>query len=245
MNIHQKGFANIVVIILAVVLAGALGYVTLVKKPAAPEQPTTSQNTPPPVVNNNTTPQNPPPSEIANLKTYKNDTYGFEFKYPTGVTIESGVKEFFFFHFKTPIITVKDSAGKVVFAIGTTGYFKFDSGKQKYVLQALVDSITLQESCTKPFFDSSSIRAAEISWGEGGDWTILHNIFTSHNIGLGIAMNRFDPALEEARGLPEDEVKKLKQSLDTRIALEKQILQTLTFIGNTSSIDFTCKNWSR
>ena len=30
---NQKGFANILLIILVVVLAGALGYVTLVKKP--------------------------------------------------------------------------------------------------------------------------------------------------------------------------------------------------------------------
>ena len=99
-----------------------------------------------------------------------------------------------------------------------------------------MDSITLQESCTKPFFDSSSIRVAEISWGEGGDWTILHNIFTSHNVGLGIAINRFDgPGVTEQQ----------KQSLETRIALEKQILKTFTFVDNTSSIDFTCKNWSR
>ena len=49
MNMNQKGFANIVLIILVVVLVGALGYVTLVNKPSSPEpQPTTSQTTPPP-----------------------------------------------------------------------------------------------------------------------------------------------------------------------------------------------------
>ncbi len=47
MNINQKGFANIVLIVLVVILAGALGYVTLVKKTAPTEQSQTnnSQNT--------------------------------------------------------------------------------------------------------------------------------------------------------------------------------------------------------
>src|SRR3989338_7537737 len=61
---NQKGFANIVLIILVVVLAGALGYVMLVKKPASVEQPQTnnlqnSQSTTPPP-SNNAVVQNPP-----------------------------------------------------------------------------------------------------------------------------------------------------------------------------------------
>ena len=45
---NQKGFVNIILIVLVVVLAGALGCVTLVKKPSLPEpQPTTSQTAPP------------------------------------------------------------------------------------------------------------------------------------------------------------------------------------------------------
>ncbi len=39
---NQKGFANIVLIILVVVLVGALWFVTLVKKPASVEQPQTN-----------------------------------------------------------------------------------------------------------------------------------------------------------------------------------------------------------
>ena len=61
---NQKGVANIVLIILVVILAGALGYVTLVKKPAPNEQPqiNNSQNTQPttPPPTNNTVSQNPP-----------------------------------------------------------------------------------------------------------------------------------------------------------------------------------------
>ena len=62
---NQKGFANIVLIILVVILAGALGYVTLVKKSAPVEQPqsnnlqNTQTTTPPPA--NNTVSQNQPP----------------------------------------------------------------------------------------------------------------------------------------------------------------------------------------
>ncbi|KKU15636.1 MAG: hypothetical protein UX22_C0006G0044 [Candidatus Jorgensenbacteria bacterium GW2011_GWA2_45_9] len=61
---NQKGFANIVLIVLVVILAGALGYVILVKKPAPVEQSQTNnlQNTepttPPPA--NNSVSQNPP-----------------------------------------------------------------------------------------------------------------------------------------------------------------------------------------
>ncbi len=44
---NRKRFANIILIVLVVILAGALGYVTLVKKPASTEQlqPNSSQNT--------------------------------------------------------------------------------------------------------------------------------------------------------------------------------------------------------
>jgi hypothetical protein len=241
---NQKGFTNIVLIILAVVLVGTFGYISLVKKSSSVEPQLIPQTTPLPAVSNNPTPQNPSPSKISNLKTYKNDTYGFQFQYPDGVIIENGVKEFFFFGFKKPIITVKDSARNVLFAVGTTDYFKFDPVKQKYVLQAPNDIITFQENCTEPFFGNNSVRAAKMVWGDGGEWTVLYNIFTNHNVGLGITMNRFDPDIMAPPDRP-DIVEQLKQSLKTRIALEEQILKTFVFVGDTSSIDFTCKNWSR
>ncbi len=64
-HMNQRGFANIVLIVLVVILAGALGYVTLVKKPAPTEQSQT--NTPPPT--NNTTSQNPPVTPSQSLPT--------------------------------------------------------------------------------------------------------------------------------------------------------------------------------
>lgn len=61
---NKKGFVNIILISLVVILAGALGYVTLVKKPALTEQPQTNNlpntqsTTPSPT--NTTNSQNPP-----------------------------------------------------------------------------------------------------------------------------------------------------------------------------------------
>ncbi len=70
---NQKGFANIVIIliVLVVVLAGALGYVTLVKKSAPVEQPQTNnsqntQSTTPPATNN-TVSKNPSQVNSGNI----------------------------------------------------------------------------------------------------------------------------------------------------------------------------------
>lgn len=91
MNVkNQKGFANIVLIVLVVILAGALGYVTLVKKPAPVEQSQTNnlQNTQPttPPPTNNTVSQNPPANQPQSStsepgwKIYSGA--GFELQYP-------------------------------------------------------------------------------------------------------------------------------------------------------------------
>ena len=77
---NQKGFANIVLVIVIVVLVGAVGYFAFVKK----MEPVTQQPTSP-ATTQTSTPQQPSPTpinETANWKTYKNDTYSFEVKYP-------------------------------------------------------------------------------------------------------------------------------------------------------------------
>ena len=85
MNMNQKGFANIALIVLVVILAGVAGYFALVKK----SEPVAQQTTPPPTTTQTPTPQQPSPTpinETASWKTYKNDTYSFEVKYPSDWT---------------------------------------------------------------------------------------------------------------------------------------------------------------
>ncbi|TSC72959.1 MAG: hypothetical protein G01um101470_236 [Parcubacteria group bacterium Gr01-1014_70] len=68
---NQKGFANIVLIVLVVLLAGALGYVTFVKKSS--EQPSQSQVTPPTVT---------PPSKPSISIIFPNGGENFETEKP-------------------------------------------------------------------------------------------------------------------------------------------------------------------
>ncbi len=98
---NQKGFANIVLIVLVVVLVGALGYMTLIRKSNPVEQPQTNnlQNTQTQsaadLPKNNTTqnapttqpttkPQASPTDPLADWQIYTDSKYGFEFKYPKG-----------------------------------------------------------------------------------------------------------------------------------------------------------------
>ena len=78
MNMNQKGFANIILIVVIVILVGAVGYFAFVKKsePVA-QQPTPSVTTQTPTSQQ---PSPTPVSETANWKTYRSET--FEFKYP-------------------------------------------------------------------------------------------------------------------------------------------------------------------
>jgi hypothetical protein len=63
---NQKGFANIILVIIIVILAVAAGYFVLVKKSVTPKN----------------SPQTSQLSENANWKTYQNSKFGFVFKYP-------------------------------------------------------------------------------------------------------------------------------------------------------------------
>ena len=84
---NQKAFANILLIVLVVILAGVLGYVTLVKKsvPAEQSQSNNSQNTQPTTSppSNNTVSKNPPANISQLTKTQVLNGYdqcGIQFK---------------------------------------------------------------------------------------------------------------------------------------------------------------------
>ena len=91
---NQKGFANIILIVLVIVLAGVLGYVTLVKKSAPstssdqPQNTSPTQQTPPPQVNNTVIPPPQKPiDETANWQVYMNSQHDFSFRFPNQVTV--------------------------------------------------------------------------------------------------------------------------------------------------------------
>ena len=93
---NQTGTALIPILIaLVVILAGAVGYLTIIKKPAILPVPTGNPTTPTenggldlgvPVVNPTTGKNANPtqnPAVPADWKTYRNEQYGFEFRYPS------------------------------------------------------------------------------------------------------------------------------------------------------------------
>jgi uncharacterized membrane protein len=79
---HRKGFVNIILVVVIVILVGAVGYFAFVKK----SEPVAQQPTPTPVQTK--TPISPiPTSETTNLKTYTNSQYGYQIKYPKDWTV--------------------------------------------------------------------------------------------------------------------------------------------------------------
>ncbi len=96
MNISQKGFANIILVVVIVVLVGAVGYFALVRKPASVVNPEGSVNQ---------TPSSTISTQLADWKTYRMDEYGFEVKYPADMEVQQlgpfGVG-YFKFVFQTP-----------------------------------------------------------------------------------------------------------------------------------------------
>ena len=77
MNLNQKGFANIVLVIVIVLVIGAVGYFAFIKRssPIA-QQPTPSQ------ANNTVSPAQIQQNETATWKDYKSN-FGYTIKYPT------------------------------------------------------------------------------------------------------------------------------------------------------------------
>lgn len=77
---YRKGFSNTISIVVAVILLGAFGYFAFVKN----SEPIAQQPTPTPAQTQKPVSPTPTltPNPTANLKTYTNSQYGFEFQYP-------------------------------------------------------------------------------------------------------------------------------------------------------------------
>lgn len=83
MNTNQKGFANIVLVVVTVVFTGAVGYFAFVKK----SEPITQQPTPTPIKTQTASPTPTLTSQVTNFKTYTSSQYGYQIKYPKDWTL--------------------------------------------------------------------------------------------------------------------------------------------------------------
>lgn len=94
MSQKQTGSVNIVLILLVVIFAGAAGYFALRKPVVEPSVlPDDAQQTLPEVASPKTdtigTSPQIPFDETANWKTYRNETFGFYFRYPEGYAMKA------------------------------------------------------------------------------------------------------------------------------------------------------------
>ncbi len=87
---NQKGFANIILVIVIVVLIGAVGYFAFVKK----SEPVAQQSTPTPTqMNTPVSPTPTPKDETANWKIYNNTRYSYTVKYPSNWYVDTTYSE--------------------------------------------------------------------------------------------------------------------------------------------------------
>ncbi|MCR4328722.1 MAG: hypothetical protein NUV53_04420 [Patescibacteria group bacterium] len=120
---NQKGFANIVLIVLVVVLVGVVGYLTLSKKftspTPTPEQTNQNTTTPPPASNNQAT----------SWQTYRSTKFGIELKYLADIFVVQGDDQYS----KTLDLMDKRYAGKNVDFATVPNHFSADLAKDNSV----------------------------------------------------------------------------------------------------------------
>ncbi|OGE76189.1 MAG: hypothetical protein A3C85_02115 [Candidatus Doudnabacteria bacterium RIFCSPHIGHO2_02_FULL_48_21] len=136
---------NIILIIVVVVIIGGISYFALVKKPQpiVQVQQSPNQNTPTP------TPEN----KIAAWKTYKNQQFGFEFKYPETYEV---------------VVETNRSLGHGLFFVGLrpkswTDTEQFKSYDESATLLGIwVDVMSFNEAATQAGFEK-----------QNGNWVLL------------------------------------------------------------------------
>ncbi len=115
---QQKGFANIALVVLVIVLAGAVGYFVLFKKSPEVAQKTNT----PTLTPTQTKTQNPTPKdEIMNWKIYTNTQYGFEVRYPDTFTYKTSYEYVYFDKKEVIDAGCNDGIGKPFCGFGFEG----------------------------------------------------------------------------------------------------------------------------
>src|SRR3989344_4251054 len=89
MKMNQKGFVNIILVVVIVVLVGAVGYFVVVKK----SEPIAQQPTSTPATSQTKSPTPTPKDETANWKTYSNNRYSYTILYPSSWFVDMTYSE--------------------------------------------------------------------------------------------------------------------------------------------------------
>ena len=128
MNTNQKGFANIILVVVIVILVGAVGYFAFVKKsePIAQQPtPTPTQTTTPTKTPVSPTPTPTPKDETVNWKAYADNTIGLSFKYPSTWTINNYNKSPNILVYSSLISSLSTSCGE----LGTCQQYELNNKK--------------------------------------------------------------------------------------------------------------------
>lgn len=139
---NQKGFANIILVVVIVILVGAVGYFAFVKK----SEPIAQQPTPTPTQTTTSTktsaPTPSPKDETASWKAYSDNAIGLSFKYPSAWTINNYNKSPNVLVYSSLISSLSTSCGelgtcqqyelnnkKIIEDGSMSGIISFDGGK--------------------------------------------------------------------------------------------------------------------
>lgn len=178
MENSQKRFSKIILIVAVVILAGALGYVTTVKRSAPAEQQTN-------IVENNQVPL-PETTATTNLpvsmdvptdwKTYTNSRYGFELKYPPNIRVTDSTTGALIANWS---IRIFHNPQKLDFSDWFNSYFYKNLNKDCILLNSnikignyksyFIDATAMPESCDNAGYyalSDDNLRIAKLALGQ-------------------------------------------------------------------------------